>query len=369
MTLATLACGGKQPEETSPQTDTDNETTKQDTGTQTDEQAPEVVSAQAQIKDWLGKDLTQKVSSLGKDLGKDVGLSLAKNDKILGRIKDLSKGLLKDPKVKPLLKKIEDKATAGLGNKLTLGWKALKAGGIDEYKKKVMANAERVAVDVLTEYLRDHALKDARMGELLKDFAPILKMQGKVSAIALQENISPRVTKKVLGIALRIAATGSNAEMANRVESWITNCDDDTEAEVEKLISRVAKLDSVHKAVAGLALEVLKHKHTKKELTDMTVSLVRNSSVNKNLVKVYEAAAFDKGDSAIRASLVKTVELEIVDDELFGMLNRLASAQGAGPIIGKYASKVTADPKLAQLVEEFIYNLLEICGDPTKSAE
>jgi hypothetical protein len=57
-----------------------------------------------------------------------------------------------------------------------------------------------------------------------------------------------------------------------------------------------------------------------------------------------------------------------VDDELFIMMEKLASAEGAGLLIQKHLDPVGDDPKLAELAESFVINVLEICGDPAEEA-
>jgi len=357
--LPQLSCGGKQPGTKEAPVEEEEEAIK------SEEEA--VVSAKSRIQEWLGKDLTASIASVGKELGKDIGQKLAADEKVISQVKSLSTTILKDREIKAQLKKISDKATEGLGNKLTLGWKALKAGGIDAYKKKVKEDASRVGVDVLTAHLKDHVLKDERTALLLKDFGPALKIQGKVAAVAVQENLSPRVTKKILTIALRIAAAGDKSEMANRVEAWIAGCQEHTEDEVEKLIRKVAELPSVEAAVAGLAIEVLKHDTTKKELKALAKKIVSNKEVSRSLVKVYEAAAFEKGDAQIRKTMTEALQKPIVDQELFSTMAQLAGAEGAGSMIGRYTAQVVEDPALADLVENFVMSLLEACGDPTEA--
>ncbi len=356
----TLSCGSKPPSPAEPE-----KPEEKPAATEEEEKDP-VVSAQSRIKEWLGTDLTGRIASLGKELGKEVGLKLAGDKAVIEKAGGLSKEIFKDQEVKNALEKVADKATEGLGNKLTLGWKALQAGGIDEYKKKVSDDAKRVAIEVLTDHVRESILKDERTAKMFKDFAPALKVQAKVAAVALQENLSPRVTKKILSIALRISAEGDKEEMADRVEQWIDRCEDHAKDEVEKLIRGVAELESVGIAVRNLALEVLEHERTKKELIELARNLIGNPDVNRSLVRVYDAAAFQKGDSQIRSAIVNTVNVPVLDQELFAAMERLANAEGAGPMIGKHALQVSEDEKMAELVENFIISVLEGCGDPTE---
>ncbi|MCP4602672.1 MAG: hypothetical protein GY847_19515 [Proteobacteria bacterium] len=357
-----LSCGSKQPQPVEPE-----EPESEPKEAEEEEEQDPVVSAQSRIKEWLGTDLTERIASLGKELGKNIGLKMAGDKAVIGKAKGLSKDILKDPEVKKALEKISDKATEGLGNKLTLGWKAIQAGGIDAYKKKVKEDAKRVAVEVLTEHLRERVLKDERTAKMLKGFAPALKVQGKVAAVALQENLSPRVTKKILSIALRISAEGDKKEMADRVEQWIDRCQDHAKDEVEKLIRAVAELKSVQKTIGDLAIEVLEHKRTRKELIELAKNVINDADVNRSLVKVYDAAAFEKGDSQIRRTIVDTLNLPTVDRELFATMERLAGAEGAGPMIGRHTVEVSEDPEMAELVENFVVSVLEGCGDPTEN--
>jgi len=185
----------------------------------------------------------------------------------------------------------------------------------------------------------------------------------------LQENLSPRVTKKILSIALRIAAEGDKAEVADRVEKWIKQCDDHAGEEVEKLLRAIAGLESIKVAVRDLAVEVIEHERTQKELSLLAKNLIGDADVNRGLVKVYNAAAFEKGDNEIRRHIVDTLKHPAVDREIFATMERLATAEGAGPMIGKHALKVSEDPELAELVEDFVVNVLETCGDPTDLEE
>jgi hypothetical protein len=122
----------------------------------------------------------------------------------------------------------------------------------------------------------------------------------------------------------------------------------------------------VYGAVRGLTLEVLKHPTTSREVTAMGTNLTKDKAVRSAMTKAYEKAAFEKGDKAVRASIEQIVALPKVDDELFATLDRLAGAEGAAGIIEKHLSKVSEDPGLATLVDDFIIGLLETCGDPTK---
>ena len=246
-----------------------------------------------------------------------------------------------------------------------MGWKALKAGGIDEFKAKVGADAQRVGTEVLNNHIQNVVLKDERFSALLKDFSPVLKLQGQVAAVALQENLSPKVNTKVLSIALRFAAAAGTDSVGAKVDAWIKSCEDDATSRIETLMADITALKSVNDAMQSLAIEVLKHERTKKELVQMFNKLLDNGEVNAALTGVYEAAAFEKGDGVIKQAMEKVLAIPMVDQELFATLGRLAAAEGAGEIIGKHLQKVSDDPKLAALVEDFIISVLETCGDPT----
>ena len=100
----------------------------------------------------------------------------------------------------------------------------------------------------------------------------------------------------------------------------------------------------------------------------MMKNLTEDPEVNRALVKVYNAATFEKGDAAVRAELERVLALPATDRELFAALQRLSASPGATGIINKHASQVSQDPKMAKLIEEFFVNLLESCGDPTQSS-
>jgi hypothetical protein len=359
--VLSTACGGKKsPEGTGPE----KEKAAEPAAGETKESAEKV---QKKIRTWLSTDIAQKISDMGKTLGKNIGLRLAANPEVMQKVKGLSGDLFKDKEVKPRLKAIEDKATAGFGKKLTLGWKALKAGGIDEFKKKVSADAQRVATDVLTLHLKEDILKDERTAALLKQFTPVLKLQGQLAAMSLQENLSPKVTKQIVGIALRIVAAGESETIADSVDAWLKACESDVDPKIVTLIEDLSALPAVEKATAGLAIEVVGHPRTKKELAALMVRLTEDKAVNQGLVKVYEAAAFEKGDPAIQQALEAVLALDSVDREIFVTLKNLAEAEGAGAIIGKHLATVSDDPKLVALIEDFIISVLETCGDPSQS--
>ncbi len=355
--LCSIGCGAKQPEGTGPKPDE----AQPDAGAAD----PSVVSAENRIRNWLGTELSAKVGALAKELGSNLGSALTNDGNVKQQSKKLTDAILKDAEVKKRLDQIRDRATKGFTNKLTLGWKVIKAGGVDAFKRKVKEDTQKVAVPVLVDYIQNNVLKDKRTGALLKDFGPALKVQAKIAALGVEENLSARVTKKILGVALRISAAGDQADMALRVEKWIQNCQGTANTEVEKFMLGVGRLDSLTLAIRGLAADVLGHETTKRELTVMMKNLLADQAVDGALVKVYNAATFEKGETKVRTALQAVLSLPATDRELFAALQRLASAPGANAMINKHASLVSQDPQLAQLIEEFVLNLLESCGDPT----
>ena len=362
--IALLSCGGKQSTDTAQKPEADAGAAAEGKSTA---ENPAVDDTKKRIRAWLSSDIALKVQESAKKAGKTVGTKLAANQAVMKGVKDLTGAILKDKTVKPKLDKIEDKATAGFSKKLTLGWKALRAGGIDEFKAKVGADAQRVGTEVLGAHVKNVLMKDARMSALLKDFSKVMKLQGQVAAVVLQENLSSKVNSMILSLALRFAAAGGSEAAAERVDTWISACEDDAASRIDAMIDDVANLQSVNDALQSLAVEVLTHERTKKELIQMFNKLLDTPEVNAGLIAVYEAAAFEKGDDTIRQAMEKVVTLEVVDNELFETLNRLAAAEGAGEIIGRNLSKAADDPRLAALVEDFIISILETCGDPARN--
>jgi hypothetical protein len=361
--IAMLSCGGKQKKDNAPpRKDTD-------TAAEANKSAAEdkkVNDAKKQIRAWLNSDVIAKVAELGKQTGKDIGARLAASPEVTKGAKDLTGAILKDGNIKPKLDAIEDKATSGFSKKITLGWKALTGGGIDKFKAKVGADAQRVGTEVLGTHIQNVVLKDPRFLELMKDFSPIIKIQGQMAAVALQENLSQKVSSLILSISLRIAASSGSEAMAARVDEWLSECEDDATARTESLMEDLKNLKSIQDALKGLALDVLKHERTKKELVQMFNKLLDNSEVNAGLTAVYEAAAFEKGDDEIKKAMEKVLAVPAVDAELFATLRNLATAEGASDIIGKHLKTISDDPKLALLIEDFIISILETCGDPSK---
>ncbi|MBW2278537.1 MAG: hypothetical protein JRF63_13670, partial [Deltaproteobacteria bacterium] len=215
-------------------------------------------------------------------------------------------------------------------------------------------------------WVREHLFKHERMAQTMQKFMPVLKLQGKVAAVSVEENLSPEAAKKILGIALRLVAAGDSAASAEKVEAWIGECEGHVQDEIEKFFSGVAGLKSLEKALQDLTVEVLSHKRTNDELTAMVYSLTKDKETRKAMTKAYEDAAFEKGEKKVRASLEKMMATPRVDEEVFAAMDRLAEAEGAGPIIEKHLAKVGEDPEMAELADQFILSLLETCGDPTK---
>lgn len=358
-----MACGDKKPR---PKDGTDAKADAADPADVSGEEKAAAEKTKGALASWLGDEASAKVSGLASGLAKDLAAKISNDKKVLGEIGKLSGAILKEPSVKKQTDKIADKATSGFLNKVKLGWKALQAGGVDEYKKKVKENTTRIATEVINEHIETVVLKDPRMAELIKKFTPLLQIQAKVSAISLQQNLSPQASQKLFGIALKMSVAGKSDQTARKMEEWTKGCDGKVEAEIEKLFAQVVELDSLSKSLQGLAVEVIGHERTAAELAVMMTNIMKDKVANKAMTKAYENAAFDNGDKAIRGSIEKIVKLPVVDDELFSALDRLATAQGASGIMEKHLAAVGEDPEMAKLVDGFILGLLDTCGDPIK---
>ena len=354
-------CGGDKPE---PRTGDDAAKGDAKAPAET-EKKKAAVQAKDRIVQWLGQEASAQVAAMGKELGAELGRELAADPRVLEEAEKLTSAILKDPKVKRELKKIEDKATSGFQKKLQLGWKALTSGGLDAFKKRVTDNTKRIAAAVVARYVKEHVVRDERFAATMKKFLPVLKLKGMVAAVTLQENMSPAISQKVFGIALKLAAAGDSARTAERVEAWIGRCDGHVESEIETLFGEVAELESVSAGLSGLVVEVLGHPTTRRELVEMVLSLTEDPTARGVMVEAYENAAFEKGDDRVRASIEKLVGLEVMDAELFAAMNRLADAPGAPEIIAKHLEQVSEDPALAKQVEQFVIRLISTCGDPT----
>jgi hypothetical protein len=187
-----------------------------------------------------------------------------------------------------------------------------------------------------------------------------------MAAIPMQENMSPQASQKLLGLALRLSVAGKSAETAAKVQDWATKCDPNMVAALEKLFQNFAKLKSVEIAFQGIAVEVVGHATTQREFAAMMANIMKDKDANKAMTKAYEDAAFENGEKAVRGSIEKIVALPVVDTELFAALERLAMAEGASAIIEKHFKVIGEDPEMAKLVDKFIIDLLNTCGDPVK---
>jgi hypothetical protein len=121
----------------------------------------------------------------------------------------------------------------------------------------------------------------------------------------------------------------------------------------------------VKKAVENLAVEILNHPTTKRELAQMMINILEDKNAYNAAVKVYEEVAFDKGEQDIHKSIINLFNLPVVDTQLFLSLNNLAKAKGAGNLMSKHISQISEDKKMAELIDNFLINLLVTCGDIT----
>jgi hypothetical protein len=356
-------CGGKKAEtKTADKAKAESATTD---GAQAAEQ-PQAKEAEKEVASWLGKQASARAAELAEKLAAELGFKIADDAKVAQQIKNLIGTILKDKTVKAETDKIADKATSGFFNKAKLAWKAITAGGVDEYKKKVKDNTTRIATDVIEEHVKGVVMKDPRMAQLMKKFMPTLQLEAKIAAIPMQQNMSPEAAQKLLGLALKLSVAGKSKETADKFAAWSAKCDPHMVTALEKLFGEVAKLKSIETGFESLAVDVVGHPTTARELVAMMTNIMKDKDAHKAMTQAYEDAAFDNGDKAIRSSIEKIVALPIVDDELFAALDRLASAEGAGPVIEKNFKVIGEDPEMAKLVDGFIVNLLNTCGDPAK---
>ena len=325
--------------------------------------------AQEQIRKWLGEGLAARLEALGTDFARKIGGKIAASKKVNRAAEKLGKTVLKDREVKDRLKSITSKATSGFSRKAVLLYKAMKAGGTDAYKDKVVDKTQSIAVDVITQHVKKSVLPDDRMSELLKDFTPAFKVQAEVSAMAIKENLSPDVAKKIRNIADGVSGDGDAEAIEEKLKKWTGECEEKTGSEIEKFADEFADLESVDRAIESLAVKVLSHRKTKDEIRFLLRRILRNREVEKSMVRVVELAAFEKGDSKVRAQLVKTVQLPVVNKQLFSTMKKLASSKGAMPIVEKHLEKVTEDPALAALVEKLIVSVLDRCGNPVSDRQ
>jgi hypothetical protein len=357
-----LGCSGKKPDVK----DQGNAggTAAADAGTPAEE--PEVKDAEGQVASWLGKQASAKAAELTEKLAAELGFRIAEDAKVQEQIKKLIGTILKAKEVKAQTDKIADKATSGFLNKVKLGFKALAAGGVDEYKKKVKEDTTRIATEVIEAHVKNTVMKDPRLAQLMKKFMPVLQLQAKIAAIPMQENMSPEASQKLLGLALKLSVAGKSTETAAKVQDWAQKCDPNMVAALEKLFQNLAKLKSVETAVEGIAVDVVGHETTGREFAAMMANIMKDTDANKAMIKAYENAAFDNGEKAVRGSIEKIVALPVVDTELFAALERLAAAPGAPAIIEKHFKVIGEDPEMAKLVDKFVIDLLATCGDPVK---
>jgi hypothetical protein len=360
--VVALGCSGKKPDVKGQ--GSAGGTVATDAGTPAEE--PEVKDAEGQVASWLGKQASAKAAELTEKLAAELGFRISDDDKVQAQIKKLIGAILRAKSVKEQTDKIADKATSGFLNKVKLGWKALQAGGVDEYKKKVKEDTTRIATEVIEAHVKTAVIKDPRMTQLMKKFMPVLQLEAKIAAIPMQENMSPEASQKLLGLALKLSVAGKSKETAAKVQSWAAKCDPNMVTALEKLFKQLAKLKSVETAFEGIAIEVVGHETTQREFVTMMTNIMKDKDAHKAMTKAYENAAFDNGDKAVRGSIEKVVALPIVDTELFAALDRLASAEGAPAIIEKNFKVIGEDPEMAKLVDGFVIDLLNTCGDPVK---
>jgi len=367
--IAGLGCGGAQPEakttpgDTTPTpgpTDTDSGTTSAST-------AP-AATAEQQIRDWLGARIGERLSALGEKLGADAGRTLGQNPQVLDQARKLGKTIFDAPEVKKRLDKLEEESTAGMMRKIQLGMLVLAAGGVDDYKKQVKAKAQAIAADAVAEYLRTRFFKDPRAAKAIGGLGPAFKAQATVTAAGIQENLSAESSKKLLGIALRLSAAGGGAEMARRVEAWTGSCVAPADKAAEELLTGVANLPALQKALVNLISEILAHPTMIAELTATTAKLMDDAKTHKAYVAAYELIAFNAPEAEIRSKIDAILALPETETGLFAAMERLALRPGAAAILERHTSAVAQDPELAKLIEKFIVAVLDSCGDPTKFA-
>jgi hypothetical protein len=365
LAVGALGCSGKKPKvEGQGKGKPTGGTVDADAGAPAEE--PAAKEAEDQVASWLGKQASAKAAELTEKLASDLGFKIADDAKVQQQIKNLIGTILKAKAVKEQTDKIADKATSGFINKVKLGWKALQAGGVDEYKKKVKDDTTRIATDVIEAHVKNAVLKDPRMAQLMKKFMPILQLEAKIAAIPMQENMSPEASQKLLGLALKLSVAGKSKETAAKVADWSAKCDPHMAEALEKLFQKLTGLKSVETAVGGIAVDVVGHETTAREFATMMTNIMKDKDAHAAMTKAYENAAFDNGEKAVRGSIEKIVALPIVDAELFAALDRLAAAEGAPALIEKHFKVIGEDPEMAKLVDGFVIDLLSTCGDPSK---
>jgi hypothetical protein len=364
LAFGALGCSSKKPDVKGQDKGKPAADTAADAGTP--DAQPEAKAAGDQVASWLGTQASAKAAELTEKLAAEIGFKIAADPKVAAEIKKLISAILKAKSVKEQTDKIADKATSGFLNKVKLGWKAITSGGPDEYKKKVKENTTRIATEAIEEHVKTVVLKDPRMTQLMKKFMPVLQLQAKIAAIPMQENMSPEASQKLLGLALKLSVAGQSKETAAQVEAWATKCDPHMAEALERLFQKMAQLKSTEAAFEGLAVEVVGHPTTEREFVLMMTNIMKDKDAHKAMTKAYEDAAFDNGEKAVRKSIEKVIALPIVDAELFAALERLATAEGAPAIIEKHFKVIGEDPEMAKLVDAFIVDVLNTCGDPGK---
>jgi len=359
--LFAVGCGGKKGEVKSE----DKAKTAGTEGQKAEEQ-PQAKEAEGQVTSWLGKQASAKAAELGEKLAAELGVEIANDAKVAQEINKLIGKILKAQTVKEQTDKIADKATSGFIAKAKLAWKAITSGGADEYRKKVKDNTTRIATEVIEAHVKNVVMKDARMAQLMKKFMPTLSLEAKIAAIPMQQNMSPAAAQKLLGLALKLQVAGKSKDTQAKVEAWAAKCDPHMVTSLEGLFKKVAALKSVETALEGLAVDVVGHATTERELVAMMTNIMKDKDAHAAMTKAYENAAFDNGDKAIRGSIEKILALPIVNTELFAALERLSSAEGAAPIMEEHFKVIGEDPEMAKLIDGFIVDLLDTCGDPAK---
>ncbi|MCK9523923.1 MAG: hypothetical protein M0R76_12925 [Proteobacteria bacterium] len=349
MLALTAACGAKKP--------------GKGKSKDTTAQSPEQEQAQSRIEKWLGEAAANRLTASVTAMSTKVAENAVADPSVQKSLEALVGMLFEEKPVKKRVDKVADKATVGLSNKLKLLGKALAAGGVTEYKRQIMVKTSKVAEGILAGHVRDNIMKDPRMSKVIARVMPVVSMKARLSAATLQSNLSPEMSQKIFGISIKLTVPGQADETSAKVEKWIAACDGHVENKLERLLLDIADLRSTHRAVTGLASEVMRHPSTKKELADMMARILDNQEAFDQSVVLYEQAAFDNGEKAIREAMEPLFKNPVVDQELFKTLEVLASAPGAGAIIEKHMQIVSEDKELARLIDKFLSNLLSTCGD------
>lgn len=350
--LFICACGSKKPSSKTGDDDTSNT-----------EATAQHAEAKSKIERWLGAEAAAKISKSAKEMAQDIATRTVASPEVTDALGYLVAQVFKQKDVKKKIDKIADKATSGIGNKLTLLGKAIMSGGASGYKKKVSTKGTQIAKGILEKRIKNEILKDPRMNTVTKKLLPLIAIQGKLAAATLQGNLSPKVSQKIFSIALTLSVEGKSDETSKKVEQWMAECEGHAEDEMAQLLRKIGKLKSLKKAMESLAVEVLKHPTMIEELASMTLRILEDDDAYGAAVKAYEYVALDKGEKKIKQRMTKLFELPVIDDELFKTLNVLAAKQGANEIMEKHFTTVSADEKMATLIDDFLISLLVTCGD------